>query len=476
MKPILSYLSEKEIRTIHQASLDLLDRVGMRFPSKTALKLLGRHGARCDSNSIVKFPSVLVEEALRLALKREEVILYGRDPECDLHFGDHDPVIACMTMATNVIDHLSGQRRPASSVDLKNLTLIADSLETVRINGGLVTPQDVPAQFNDWHTWAICLVNTRKHITGGFYGARCVADAVRMAEAIIGDREEFNARPFISGWVLTCPPLQIDEYSLDALMEMSRRKIPAMVSSGPIMGVTSPVTIAGTVAQAHAEILGCLVLSQLVNPGAPFVYTSFARGMDMKTANVTMASPEFAILKGALSQMGRFLGLPVRMPGMLRDSKALDAQAGFETAMVGATAIHNSDIIDAGQLDSDLLVDYADLVFCDECMGALKRLVRPLEVNENSLALDVISEIGYGGEFLGHMHTLKNFRKELWQPRIMERRSWSKYESAGAKSIREVALRRAVEILESHPGYLISSKAKREIDSLLGELTFIKIS
>ena len=470
MKPVLKFLSELEIQNIHQSAMDILARVGMRFPLEEALELLKKHGAACRDCDVVRIPPELVERAIRYAPKREEVILYGREQKNDVRFGDHDPAIACMTMATHVIDPVSGQRRPATTTDLRNLTRMADALETICVNGGLVTPQDVPAQFNDWYTWAICLVNTSKHITGGFYGTRCVADAVRMAEAVIGDREQFKLRPFISGWALTLPPLQIDSHSLGALMEMSRRKIPAMVSSGPIMGVSSPVTIEGTIAQAHAEILGCLVVSQLVNSGAPFVYTSFARGMDMKTSNVTMASPEFSILKAALSQMGRFLGLPIRMPGMLRDAKTLDAQAGFETALVGVAAALTADLVDAGQLDSDLLVDYADLVFCNECMGALRRLARPVDVNENTLAMDVISAVGHGGSFLGHEHTYKNFRRELWQPKIMEHRSWNKWESAGSQDIRVVALRRVDEILESHPGYVISPKAQGEIDSILNEL------
>lgn len=470
MKPVLKFLSEPEIQAVHQAALDILTRVGMRFPSQPALDLLRRSGAACGADAVVRLRPELVERAIRHAPKREDVVLHARDPKRDVRFGEHVPAIACMTMATHVIDPGSGLRRPATRADLKNLTRIADALDTIRVNGGLVTPQDVPQQFNDWYTWAICLANTSKHLTGGFYGATCVADAARMAAAVAGGEGEFKSRPFISGWVLTLPPLQIDDLSVEALMEMSRRRIPAMVSSGPILGVSSPVTIAGTVAQAHAEILGCLVLSQLANPGAPVVYTSFARGMDMKTMNVTMASPEFAVLKGALAQMGRFIGLPVRMPGMLRDSKTLDAQAGFETALTGTAAALAADLVDAGQLDSDLLVDYADPVFCDECMGALRRLGRNLEVDEKTLALEVISKVGHGGSFLGHAHTFKNFRQELWQPKILDHQGWARWEASGGRSIRDVALARALDILESHPEGELPPGALPEIDSILNKL------
>jgi trimethylamine--corrinoid protein Co-methyltransferase len=274
-------------------------------------------------------------------------------------------------------------------------------------------------------------------------------------------------RPAISGWVLTLPPLGIDEESLEALVELSRWKIPAMVSSGPILGVTSPVTIAGTVTQAHAEILACLVVSQLVNPGSPFVYTSFARSMDMRTGSVSMASPEFALLKIAMAHMGRFLDLPIRMPGMLRDAKLLDAQAGFETGMVSVFTGLVADLMDGMQLDSDLVVDYADLIFCDDCMGAVKRLARSLDVDEATLALDVIEEVGQRGSFLTHDHTVKRFRDELWQPGLMEHRNWEQWAGDGGRTIREVALQRVKEMLRIEPKPLLSSEAEAELDAVV---------
>jgi trimethylamine--corrinoid protein Co-methyltransferase len=177
-----------------------------------------------------------------------------------------------------------------------------------------------------------------------------------------------------------------------------------------------------------------------------------------------MACPEFAILKVAMAQMGHFLGLPVRMPGMLRDSKMLDAQAGFETGMVGTACALTADLIDAMQLDSDLLVDFADLVFCNECMGALKRLSEQVTVNEETLALDVLGEVGHGGSFLGHDHTLRLFRKELWQPRLMERRNWEKWKREGGLSMAEVASKRMMEILEAEPRDRLSPEVEAEID------------
>ncbi|MCF8039303.1 MAG: trimethylamine methyltransferase family protein [Desulfohalobiaceae bacterium] len=450
MKPDLKFLSDQDIDQIHQAALDILARIGMRLPAPEALDILQKAGAEIKDGDKALIPPGVVAQALSRVPKRNEVVLYGRLQEHDLDFSSHRPALSCMTMATHVIDPFNGERRSATTEDLARLTRIADRLDNIRVNGGLITPQEVPGDFNDWYTWATCLKNTDKHITGGMYGTRCVQDAMSMASLTVDGRDAFLKRPHISGWVLTMPPLAIDRESLEALLEMARWNIPSIISSGPIIGTTSPITIPGTCAQAQAEILACITLTQLVNPGAPVVYTSFARGMDMKTGNVHMASPEFAILKGCMSQLGRWLDMPVRMPGLLRDSKTLDAQAGFETGLVGAITAMNADIIDAMQLDSDLLVDFADPVFCNECMGGLERLTREVTVDQASLALEVIAEVGSEGTFLTHDHTYAHFQDELWIPKLMEHRSYESWEQDGALDIRSKSLNLTRQMIKDH--------------------------
>jgi trimethylamine--corrinoid protein Co-methyltransferase len=467
MQPILQFLSPEDIANLHQSALTILAEVGMRLPAPEALEKLQQAGAEVTDQDRVLFPANLVRQALDQVPKRPDVTLFARDPKWDVTFTSRQPAISCMTMATSVLDPFTDQRRSATDQDLAQLVRLADQCEHIAVNGGLITPQEVPGDFNDWYTWATCLKNTTKHVTGGMYGTQCVRDAVEMAALACGSRETFAQRPFISGWVLTLPPLSIDRESLEAMLEMGRHGIPSIISSGPILGTSSPITIAGTCAQTHAEILACITTAQVVNPGAPVVYTSFARGMDMKTGNVHMASPEFAILKGCMAQIGHWLNLPVRMPGMLRDSKCIDAQAGFETGMVGTVTALNADIIDAMQLDSDLLVDFADVVFCNECMGALKRLSRPVEVTEESTALEVIKEVGPGGNFLIHEHTFDLFQDELWMPRIMEHRSYDSWEQDGCKDIRAVARARMLEILQADHEALLSPEIEARIDAVV---------
>jgi trimethylamine--corrinoid protein Co-methyltransferase len=467
MKPILQFLSDEEIQIIHQSALQIMSSIGMRLPHEEALELMSQNGAEIVDENVVRIPTRLVEAAIESVPKRKDVTLYGRDSQHDVSFEKHDPALACMTMAVNVIDPHTRQKRPATTDDLAALTRLADQLENIRVNGGLVTPQEIPGDFNDWYTWATTIKNTTKHITGGMLGARCVRDAAKMGAIALGDEKLFQERPFISGWVLTLPPFAIDTESLEALMEMSRWKIPVMLSSGPILGTSSPVTLAGTIAQAHAEILACMVVSQLVNPGAPIIYTSFARGMDMKSGNISMACPEFGILKVALAQMGKSLDLPIRMPSMLRDSKVLDAQAGFETGMIGTVTGLIADLMDGMQLDMDLVVDYPDLVFCDDCMAAVRRMAAKLVVDEDTLALETMKVVGPGGTFLSQDHTFQHFRRELWMPGLLERRNWDLWERDGAQNIFKVAERKTLEMLAADPEPLLPAEVQDQIDEIV---------
>jgi trimethylamine--corrinoid protein Co-methyltransferase len=467
MKPQIAFLSDEEIQFLHRTANQLLQEIGMRFPHPEAQRLLADAGAEIVADQVARIPKHLVDQAIGSLPKRDAVTLYGRDPKHDVTFTSHQPSLSCMTMAVNVIDPHTRQRRPATIADLAALTRIADRLEHIGVNGGLVTPQEVPGAFNDWYTWATTIKNTTKHITGGMLGARCVQDAARMGAIALGSEERFREKPFISGWVLTLPPFGIDTESLDALMEMSRWKIPAILSSGPILGTSSPVTIAGTIALAHAEILGCLVVHQLVNPGAPVVYTSFARGVDMRSGNISMACPEFGILKVAMAQMGRFLDLPIRMPAMLRDAKVVDAQAGFETGMIATTTGLIADLMDSMQLDMDMVVDFPDLIFCNECMAGISRMAREVVVDTDSLALEAMREIGPGGNFLANPHTFKNFKSQLWMPALFERRNWDAWERDGSLDVFAAAEKKVLAMLSEPFEPLLSEEDEAAIDAVV---------
>ena len=187
----------------------------------------------------------------------------------------------------------------------------------------------------------------------------------------------------------------------------------------------------------------------------------------MKSGNISMSCPEFGILKVAMAQMGKSLDLPIRMPAMLRDAKVLDAQAGFETGMIGTVTGLIADLMDGMQLDMDLVVDFPDLIFCDDCMAAVCRMAAPLVIDEDTLALETMKEVGPGGTFLSQDHTFQHFRQELWMPRLLERRNWDLWEKDGAMDIFKVAERRLHELLAADPEPLLPTEVQDQIDEIV---------
>ncbi len=466
MKPKLSFLSQEEIEKIHNKALEILETTGIDIKLPEAVEILKSEGCLVKEGSIVNIPREVVEKTLTTIPRRDEVTLYARKPDHDINLAESSPVLAAMVEATSVIDLYTRKKRPATNRDLAQSTQILELLENVSIASPPLTPQDVPHKTTDWYTWATSFSNTTKHITGPGTGARCVKDAVKMASLVVGGEDEFLKRPFFSLWILTTPPMKVDPLTLEALIEGARRKIPLIISSGPILGVTAPVTIAGSCAMAHSEILACLTLSQLVNPGAPAVYTSFARSMDFKIGHVSMASPEFTILKGCMGQMGRYLGLPTRMPAMLRDAKILDAQAGFETAMTGMSSALSADIMDGMQFDMDMVVDFADFAFCDEAIAQLKRVVRDVVVNEDTLAGEVIGQVAHNSNFLATEHTVNYFKQEIYEPRIFERRMWGAWEDDGALDMRDKMILMTRDILENKAGPVLDADMIKELEKI----------
>ena len=191
----------------------------------------------------------------------------------------------------------------------------------------------------------------------------------------------------------------------------------------------------------------------------------------MKNATVDMPSPESITMRVAQGQMAHYLGLPQWAHGLLRNTKILDAQAGFETAVVGVVVSMAGDMITGLQHEMDDLADFADIVFCDEAMAAIKRVVSGFSIDENTLALDIIKEAGHGGHFIGSRHTLKNFRQEFWVPRLFDHQNWAKWDKEGRKDIEQRAREKAKEILASHQPERLSAEAEAEIDHIAREAT-----
>jgi trimethylamine--corrinoid protein Co-methyltransferase len=244
--------------------------------------------------------------------------------------------------------------------------------------------------------------------------------------------------------------------------------LPLLLEADAIAGGTAPFTIAGTLVEMNANVLSAIALAQLVNPGTPCIYSSSSGIMDMQAANYSAAAPESTLLHMASTQVAHFYGLP-HQGGNTPDAKLPDAQMGYERAShflglayAGCDIIH----VATGNLEQMRLASYEQCVMDNEILGACFRIVEGVQINEDTLGVDAIRQVGHGGNYVGHEHTLRHLRRERWYPRLTSRDSWETWEAKGARDMREAAKEEARRLLrEHHPQYVTEEQAK-ELDRL----------
>lgn len=456
------FLSRQEVRRIHEGALEVLAGTGVQMGLPQAWEILESGGARVErGGGLVRFPRDMVEKAVAMA--PGSFRLYGRDPKHDLDIPGGGPYFGTWVNSVRVLDLETGDRRSATLRDLEQYLSLVDALENFAWIQPLLSPQDVPQDKVYYYAWAAALNSTRKHLIGPAPGAQGVQTVLELCSVVAGGSAQLAERPFISLDILTRPPLTWSDWSLGALIEAAKCRIPVYLQSGPIAGATGPVTMAGTLVQAHAELLAGITLSQLTNPGTPVFYASAARVMDMRTGSVSLCSPEWFLFRICLRQLARELGLPVHTGGLFTDAKIPDAQSGYEKGISALAGALGGDIISGCTLETNKCVDMGDLVIGDEIASFVRRLMRGFVIDDETLALEEIAQVGPGGEYLSRPHTLKHFRREIWQPALSDRSSWGDWEAMGKKDLWQRAKEKAREILAKHEPPRLPDDQWREI-------------
>jgi trimethylamine--corrinoid protein Co-methyltransferase len=308
------------------------------------------------------------------------------------------------------------------------------------------------------------LTNTSKHVMGGIYSLRGMQEVVEMAALVAGVIEQLRERPFVSFITLVISPLKIDDRYGEMTCYAAEQGLPVVVPTEPLCGTTSPVTLAANVVLHCAESLAGVVLTQLVNPGCPVLFGSVGSITDMRTLGHLSGAIERGMINSAVSQMAQFYQLPYYSTAGMTDSKLVDCQASYESAMMnllvamsGANYIHDA----AGLMEFDLTVSYDKLVLDNEIIGMCLRVLRGIEITDETLCLDLIEQVGAGGDFLGQEHTVKHMRTEFFEPTVADRRHREQWAADGGTD----ALQRAAEcvrtILSEHKPQPIAP----EIDS-----------
>lgn len=462
----LNLLLQDEIVRIHEGALRVLAGTGVQMDLPGALDVFRAAGAWVDEpRRIVRMREDLVSRALATA--PEKVTLYGRGEGREVSLPGAAPSFGTWVNSVRILDRTTRERRTATLRDLEEFARLADALDGYSWVQPLLSPQDVPKENVYYHAWATMLTIVQKHVIGPGLGSAGTRVLAEICALIAGGREKAMQRPLITLTILSQPPLGWSGLALGALMEAAAHRIPVNLGSGPAAGATGPVTMAGTLVQAHAEVLAAIVLSQLVNPGTPVFYSSASRVMDMRTGGISLCSPEWFLFRICVRQMGRFLKVPVYTMGLFTDAKLPDAQSGYEKGISAVAGALGGDLVAGCTLEANKTMDMGDLVIGDELIAFIKRLGQGFEVDEESLALAEIARVGPGGEYLSLPHTLRHFRREIWQPALSDRSSRGDWEAQGRKDLWQKARERADSILAGYRPSLLPPDQVREIERIV---------
>jgi len=457
------WLPEKQLDLLHEASLKIMEEPGMRFHSEEALALFRKAGAAVSDGNLVRIPPALTEKALASAPR--ELTIYDRGGQPAMRLGGGQCWFGTGSDCLHIYDPQTGQRRPAVLRDVQDAARLVDALPNLDFLMSMFLPSDVPADRYERHQMKAMLEGSTKPIVFCGISADSTRQAVDMAAAVAGGEAALARRPFVLNYLNTPSALRHNEESLSRLLYAAERNLPSIYAPGNCRGTTAPMSVAGMMALGNAGQLAGLVLSQLKREGSPFILNQPSVGaLDMRWMRDLYVSPD----KGpAGSELARRYGLPVFASGGASDSKLFDGQAAAEAALSlfaaaasGATLIQN-----AGYLDSALTGSLELMVLCDEIAGWLRRYLRAVEVNEDTLALAAIREAGPGGDFLATEDTAALSREE-WQPALFDRASWEAWREAGGTTLEQRANGKVQAILREHRAEPLPAAVRAELARL----------
>jgi trimethylamine--corrinoid protein Co-methyltransferase len=421
-------LTDEQVLRVHEASLEILEQVGLLVRNQQAREIFARHGARVSSDSeVVRLPRAVVEE--QRASIPPRFTFRGRDPQFDRTLPDDAPVIVTGSSAPNLIDPVTGHERRARSDDIARIAHLVQQLPAYDVFSISTLADDAPPGLFTLSR----LYPSTKFCTKPIRASGPPEDAQRIldfAYLVAGGESAYRDHPFLTHHY--CPvvsPLTMDFDSTAMLIFFTEQNLPGYATIVPNAGLTSPLTLAGTLVQGNAEFLAAAVLEQMVRPGKETIYSGLPTVADMRTGAYAPGAVETGILFVGLAQMARFYRVPCGGYIGLSNAKLNDAQSGYETGISTAAGllgdVHMFNM--AGLLDALMAFDFAKAVIDDEIAAMLKQLRRGLDFSEQNLALDVIREVGPGGMFADHMHTLERMKSVALLPEVADRdprQSW----------------------------------------------------
>ncbi len=467
----LEVLSEDDVRRIHQASLEVIETVGVRFPSDWALDILEEASAMVDRESqIARLPGQIVEDALAKA--PPSYVLCARDPALDLPLDGEHSYLSTDGCGVEVIDLETGERRRSTKQDVAESALVADYLPQIAFYWPLVAAQDCPPETRSLHELEAAWNNTTKHVqTECVITASEAQAAIEMAAAIVGGREELRKRPILSIMQCTISPLAQDGGSLEAALVAAEAGLPVGFMTMASCCSTGPATLAGNLVVGNAEVIAASALIELAYPGTPIFYAAAQTAMDLRTGAYTGGGPEDYLFGAATNQLADFYGIPLSMGAFATGAKEPDWQAALDNAFAGLMPVlSGADMLTgAGLLYGSRILSYEQLLMDCEIYDIVQATAQGIEMSEETLALEVIKSVGVGGHYLTQQHTLKHM-KGRWVPNLVDRRPYRAWEKNGRRGARERAHEKAKWILANHRPEPLETRLREELTKIIAAL------
>ncbi len=463
-------LTDESIGKVHQTAMQVIEEVGFQVNSESALELFNRAGAWVDREKrLVRLSQRRVMELIEIA--PSEIRLCGRDEKHDILLGGQRVYTGTGGTALYIYHPDTGQNQLATLDDLKRIAKLVDQLDNIHLFMLPTYPSELPVEQVDVNRFFAGLDNTTKHVMGGVYTLDGVKQVIRMAETVAGSPERLHQRPLISMITCSISPLKMDRQYGDLVVTIAKSGIPLVCPAEPLCGATSPVTLAGNLVVQTVDSLMGVLLTQVANPGTPVVFGSVATSTDFRDLKYLAGPVEMGLINAAGAQMAQFYKLPFYATGGMTDSKVLDAQSGYESAvtsllcaLAGANFIHDA----AGLMEFALTACYEKYVIDNEILGMIMRAVDGIRVNDDTLAFDLIKQVGPGGNFVTARHTRHFMRGEHYQPSLSDRDSRGEWKARGGKTTWERAAERVKEIIASHDYSLPAAIRQQVLSKIAG--------
>jgi trimethylamine---corrinoid protein Co-methyltransferase len=463
----LEILTPEEVRKIHDATLWIIEKVGIRFPSDQALDIWEQHGAQVDRQTkIVKAKAELIESALKTCPPAYP--LAARDPQQDLSLDGNHVYLGTDGCGVEVIDIETGNRRTSRLQDVCDIARIADATEEIAFHWVPVSAQDTPVESRGLHEIKAIWENSTKHVqTESIYKAREARAAIEMASLIAGGREALRKRPVLSLMQCTAPPLGHDGGSLEAALLAAEAGIPTGFMTMAACLTTGPATMAGNLAVGNAEVISGTALLQLAHPGAPVFYAAAQTASDLRSGAYTGGGPEDFLFGAATNVLSDFYDIPLSMGSFATGAKEPNWQAGIENSLSTfmASVVMSDMLLGVGFLHGSRIWSYAEMMMDCEIFSIVHKTIQGIVVDDETLALDTIAAVGAGGNFLTQKHTRQHMR-DLFLPQFMDRRPYNEWE-ARKDDARDWALAKARRILAEHQPEPLEVKISQEMDRVI---------